>query len=139
MFAANAPMHPGRDAAGLVAAHRLHPVAACALGPVESQVGRFHPRAQALLRRDGLCIVGQGLQQRLRTLVVTLEHPAPYLPALAATGGQGADIAGDPGIGYLLYNALRSSDYFLIQGVAFSSNDIGPFARFQGAQILTAG
>jgi len=24
-----------------------------------------------------------------------------------------------PGIGYLLYNALRSSDYFLIQGVAF--------------------
>ena len=24
-----------------------------------------------------------------------------------------------PGIGYVLYNALRSSDYFLIQGVAF--------------------
>jgi peptide/nickel transport system permease protein len=38
----------------------------------------------------------------------------------AASGSVLVEVAFNyPGIGYLLYNALRSSDYFLIQGVAF--------------------
>lgn len=50
----------------------------------------------------------------------------PQVTALAITLGTAAsgsilvEVAYNyPGIGYLLYNALRSSDYFLIQGVAF--------------------
>lgn len=38
----------------------------------------------------------------------------------AASGSVLVEVAFNyPGIGYLLYNALRSSDYFLIQGIAF--------------------
>ena len=38
----------------------------------------------------------------------------------AASGSVLVEVAFNyPGIGYLLYNALRSSDYFLVQGIAF--------------------
>lgn len=72
--------------------------------------------AEAKGLRPGRIFFGYAMRNALLPQVTALAIAL----GTAASGSVLVEVAFSyPGVGYLLYNALRSSDYFLIQGVAF--------------------